>query len=111
MTLTIDDDDRLRPHILTWSLASQGKFVEAREVREAAILRFGLRDFWQQWVTLAYLEADAGDSTAASGAFDRASALELSTVERELIDSLRVALVPGVPPDTVQGADRAPVLW
>jgi hypothetical protein len=111
VTLTIDEDDRLRPHILAWSLASQGKFVEAREVREAAILRFGLRDFWEQWVTLAYLEADAGDSTAASGAFDRASALELSTVERELIDSLRVALVPGVPPDTVQGADRAPVLW
>ena len=56
VALTIDDRDPLRPNILAWSLASRGRFEEAEQVRQANIERYGLQNFWQQWVTLGYFE-------------------------------------------------------
>ena len=88
VALTIDDRDPLRPNILAWSLASRGRFEEAEQVRQANIERYGLQNFWQQWVTLGYLNAHAGDSSGVRMAFDAALAVDLSTVERALVDSL-----------------------
>ena len=93
VALTIDDRDPLRPNIISWSLASRGRFEEAEQVRQATIDRYGLQNFWQQWITLAYLNAHAGDSAGVQMAFDAALAVDLSTVERALIDSLRVELL------------------
>ena len=93
VALTIDDRDPLRPNIITWSLASRGRFEEAELLRQATIERFGLQNFWQQWVTLGYLNAHAGDSAGVQMAFDAALALDLSTVERALVDSLRAEVL------------------
>ena len=107
LALTLDSRDPLRPNIITLSLASRGRFEEAAELREATIERDGLHNFWQQWVTLAYLELHDGDSAAARVAFDAALDVELSTVERTLIEALRVGLLGDVPADTTITADSA----
>ena len=93
VALTIDDRDPLRPNILAWSLASRGRFEEAEQVRQANIERYGLQNFWQQWVTLGYLNAQAGDSSGVRMAFDAALAVDLSTVELALVDSLRAEVL------------------
>ena len=92
-SLAIDDRDPLRPNIVALSLASRGRFEEAEQVRQANIDRYGLQNFWQQWLTLAYLNAEVGDSAGVQMAFDAALAVDLSTVERALIDSLRVEVL------------------
>ncbi len=89
----MEDRDPLRPNIIAWSLASRGQFEEAEQIRQANIDQYGLQNFWQQWVTLAYLNAHAGDSAGVQMAFDAALAVDLSTVERALIDSLRVEVL------------------
>ena len=91
--LAIDDRDPLRPNIITWSLASRGRFEEAEQLRQATIERFGLQNFWQQWVTLGYLNAHAGDSAGVELAFDAALSIDLSTVERALVDALRTEVL------------------
>jgi hypothetical protein len=90
VSLVIDDRDPLRANIIAWALASRGRFGEAEEVRQATIERYGLLNFWQQWVTLAYLNAQAGDSAGVEMAFDAALAIDLTTVEQALLDSLRL---------------------
>ena len=93
VALTIDDRDPLRPNILAWSLASRGRFEEAEQVRQANIERYGLQNSWQQWVTLGYLNAQVGDSSGVRMAFDAALAVDLSTVELALVDSLRAEVL------------------
>jgi hypothetical protein len=52
----------------------------------------GEGDYWQQWVSLAYLEAYAGDTVAARVALDSASAKAGSRGGRRQVDSLRAEL-------------------
>jgi hypothetical protein len=93
VTLAIDDRDPLRANIVAWALASRGQLEEAEQVRQATIERFGLLNFWQQWVTLGYLNAQAGDSAGVEMAFDAALAMKLTTVEQALVDSLRLEVL------------------
>jgi len=105
VSLAMDDRDPKRSYIVAWALAAQGQFSEAADARDAAIERFGLRNYWQQWVTLAYLDAQTGDSVAASRAFDAALAMDLAAVERTMIDSLRFEILGEAPADTVSVGD------
>ncbi|HIF24000.1 MAG TPA: hypothetical protein EYQ27_19335 [Gemmatimonadetes bacterium] len=107
VALAIDDRDPLRPHIISWSLVSRGRFEDALEVREAALDVYGLQNYWQQWVTLAYLSAHEEDSATAVMAFDAAMAVDLSAVEHALLDSLRVEVLGPPPADTVSGGGAA----
>jgi tetratricopeptide (TPR) repeat protein len=90
--LELDDEDPVRHHLLAWALAEQGRWDEAAEARLSTITR-GEGDYWQQWVSLAYLEAYAGDTVAARVALDSASVKAGSRGGRRQVDSLRAELL------------------
>jgi tetratricopeptide (TPR) repeat protein len=90
--LELDDEDPVRHHLLAWALAEQGRWDEAAEARLRTITR-GEGDYWQQWVSLAYLEAYAGDTVAARVALDSARVKAGSRGGRRQVDSLRAELM------------------
>lgn len=92
IALALDDDDVVSHHLLAWALAEQGKWTEAVEERRTAI-RQGQGDYWQQWVSLAYLQAHGGDSASARISLDSAEAKVVTAGARRYVDSLAVALV------------------
>lgn len=94
MTLAMDADDPVQHHLLAWALTEQGRWQEAVEARRGAI-EHGEGDYWQQWVSLAYLEAWAGDTLAARQALDSAKARTVTEVSRQHVDSLRRELLDG----------------
>jgi tetratricopeptide (TPR) repeat protein len=102
IALAVDGDDAVREHLLAWALAEQGRWHEAAEAREAAIA-LGEGDYWQQWVSLAYLKAYAGDTLAAREALDSARARAGAPMAVQQVDSLARELRAGTltPPDTV----------
>jgi tetratricopeptide (TPR) repeat protein len=102
--LRIDDDDPVRQHLLAWALTQQGRWQEAVTARQAAI-RQGEGDYWQQWISLAYLQAYAGDTTSAVAALDSARVKATTRSGRRQVDSLRVELLGGTlaPADSVRG--------
>lgn len=101
IALAVDGDDAVRQHLLAWSLAEQGRWDEAAEARRAAIA-LGEGDYWQQWVSLAYLQAYAGDTTGARMALDSARTKARAHSAAQQVDSLADALRSGTltPPDT-----------
>lgn len=102
IALAVDGNDPVRQHLLAWALAEQGRWDEAAEARKAAII-LGEGDYWQQWVSLAYLQAYAGDTAAARMALDSARAKAGAHSAAQQVDSLAEALRSGTltPPDTV----------
>ena len=93
-TLALDDKDPVLHHLLAWALAEQGRWPEAVEARKGAIAQ-GEGDYWQQWVSLAYLQAFAGDTLAARAAIDSALVKTMTRSARRQVDSLRAALLGG----------------
>lgn len=99
--LRLDDHDPVRQHLLAWALAEQGRWDEAVQARTAAIEQ-GEGDYWQQWVSLAYLQAYRGDTLAAQVALDSARVKAATRSGRRQVDSLQVELLGGVlAPDTL----------
>jgi tetratricopeptide (TPR) repeat protein len=90
IALALDDTDAVPHHLLAWALAEQGRWREAEEARQGAIAH-GESEYWQQWVSLAYLRHQAGDTTAAKAALDSALVRAHSTYARRQVDSLREA--------------------
>lgn len=90
--LAIDDDDAVRHHLLAWALAKQERWDEAAQARQGAIAQ-GEGDYWQQWVSLAYLKAYAGDTLAAEAALDSARIKAVTRSGRRQVDSLGAALL------------------
>jgi hypothetical protein len=93
VALAIESRDPLRPHIISWSLAAQGRWDEAAAARDFAVETQGALNYWQQWLTVAYLEANEGDSASAAAAFDSARLADLSEAARRVIDSTQVSLL------------------
>lgn len=101
MALELVPDDRVANHLLAWALLEQGRYGEAVVARRRAI-ELGEGDYWQQWVSLAYLEAYAGDTAAAKAALDTARLRAVTMGGSQQVDSLYLQLL-GMepPPDTV----------
>ncbi len=101
IALALEDEDPVRHHLLAWALAEQGRWGEAAEARLGAIAR-GEGDYWQQWVSLAYLHIQSGDTVAARVALDSARVKAVSAGGGLQVDSLYVTLLgdsipPGIP--------------
>ena len=105
IALAVDQDDAVTEHLLAWALAEQGKWEEAAVAREAAIAQ-GEGDYWQQWVSLAYLNAYAGDTASARVALDSARVKAEGHAASRQVDSLMALLREGMltPPDTLAGS-------
>ncbi len=97
IALALDDDDVVRHHLLAWALAEQGRWDEAVRERRTAIGQ-GQGDYWQQWVSLAYLQAHSGDTAAARISLDSAASRVVTGGARRYVDSLSVALLGGRTP-------------
>jgi len=95
-SLAIVSEDRVSNHLLAWALTEQGRYEEAIVARQAAI-DLGEGDYWQQWVSLAYLEAYSGDSVAARVALDSARVKAVTEGGIWQVDSLYMELL-GFPP-------------
>ncbi|MEQ9401782.1 MAG: hypothetical protein RJQ04_21630 [Longimicrobiales bacterium] len=104
IALALESDDPVRHHLLAWALAEQGRWEEAAEARLGAIAH-GEGDYWQQWVSLAHLEAQAGDTAAARAALDSARVKAVSQGGGQQVDSLYVTLLGDAVPE---GAPEAP---
>jgi len=100
--LALDDQDAVRHHLLAWALTQQERWEEAAEARKGAIAQ-GEGDYWQQWVSLAYLEAWSGDTVAAEAALDSALAKTTTRSARRQVDSLWAALLGASPTDSASG--------
>jgi protein O-mannosyl-transferase len=104
--LALDMNDPVSHHLLAWALAKQERWDEAAEARKGAIAQ-GEGDYWQQWVSLAYLQAYAGDTLAAEAALDSARVKAVTRSGRRQVDSLGVALLGGAAP-TLDTVPRSP---
>lgn len=89
ISLTVGGPDAVCYHLLAGALAQQARWSEAVEARKAAIQQ-GEAEHWQQWVSLAELQAHAGDTAAALATLDSAAVRAGSPGGREQVDSLRV---------------------
>lgn len=89
--LARDDGSAVTHHLFAWALAEQGKWEEAARAREGAIAR-GESPHWQQWVSLAHLRANAGDTASAVRALDSAAVRAGTSTARRQVDSLRTVL-------------------
>ena len=94
--LALVPEDRVSNHLLAWSLTEQGRYGEAAQARRAAI-ELGEGDYWQQWVSLAELEAFNGDTIAARIALDSARVKAVSEGGIRQVVSLYVELLGSLP--------------
>lgn len=83
--------DPVAGHLLSAALAEQGRWAEARAVREELLARDG-GDAWQPWYWLVELRARTGDPVGARAAADSARARVVDPRSRALIDSLLAAV-------------------
>lgn len=90
IALELDDESAVPHHLLAWAYAQDGRWKEAAEARQSAIDR-GEGEHWQQWVSLAYLRHQAGDSAEVRTALDSALTRAGSEYARRQVDSLRAA--------------------
>jgi tetratricopeptide (TPR) repeat protein len=90
--LALFPDDPVRHHLLAWALAEQGRWKEAAVARRATI-DHGEGEWWQQWVSLAYLEIHSGDTVAARTALDSARVKAVTTPAARQVDSLYADLL------------------
>mgnify|MGYP005870344457 CR=1 FL=1 len=91
-SLALADDDAVRHHLLAWALTEQGRWREAAAARRRAIEE-GEGDYWQQWVSLAQLEARAGDTASVRAALDSARVKAVSTPGSRQVDTLYIQLL------------------
>ena len=77
-------------HLLAWSLAEQGRWDEARQVRARADAT-SAAGFWQQWMYLAHVRRRDGDLPGALEAIDSAWSRVATDTGRAALDSVRVA--------------------
>jgi tetratricopeptide (TPR) repeat protein len=94
IALALDDEEVIPWHLLAWALAEQGRWEEAAEARRGAIAH-GEAHAWQQWVSLAYLRDQTGDTAEVRAALDSAAVRADSRFARFQIDSLRAAFLGG----------------
>lgn len=94
ISIALSGPDRVCYHLVAGALARLERWDEAVVARKAAI-RAGEGEHWQQWVSLAYLEAAAGDTTAALASLDSARVRADSRVGIRQVDSLRVVFGEG----------------
>jgi tetratricopeptide (TPR) repeat protein len=92
IALALEDRDPVSHHLLAWALTEQGRWDEAVEARRGAI-EHGEGDYWQQWLSLAWLEAFAGDTVAARAAMDSALVRARTPGTRRRLDSLRLEVL------------------
>ncbi len=90
--LAIEDEDPVRQHLLAWALTEQGRWVEAGVARRAAIAS-GEGDHWQQWASLANIEAEAGDTARVRAALDSARVKAVGEGGIEYIEALYTTLL------------------
>jgi tetratricopeptide (TPR) repeat protein len=88
--LAVNGADVSRQHLLAWSLAAQGRWVEAREARRRAE-ELGRSRLWHQWMYQAYARRNEGDTVGALAAVDSAWAATQTDISRATLDSARVA--------------------
>ncbi len=88
IALALDDTRAVPHHLLAWALAEQGRWQEAAEARRGAIVH-GESGYWQQWVSLAYLRHQAGDTAGVKAALDSALIRARSSYALRQVDSLR----------------------
>ena len=89
--LELQPDNGVSHHLMSWALSQQERWSEAAEARRRVI---GLgEDAWQQWTSLADLEARAGDLDAARTALQAARERAGTDEERAQVDSLAVQLM------------------
>ena len=89
ISLAADGDDPVISHILSSTLAEEGRFAEAIQWRENAI-RNGEGDNWEQWSTLARLRLTTGDTAGAGAARDSARSRATSGDEtRRVMEDFR----------------------
>lgn len=103
ISLDLEPEDAVRNHLLAWALTEQGRWEEATEARRRAIDQ-GEGDYWQQWVSLAYLEAEAGDTAAARVALDSATVKAVSVGGGRQVRELYTTLLNDPPPPDTAGA-------
>jgi tetratricopeptide (TPR) repeat protein len=109
-SLALNEEDATRWHLLAWALAAQGDWGGAREARERADA-LGAARFWNQWMYLAYVRREAGETAASLEALDSAWAAATSEPGRRAIDAVRVqrfGLEPLLPIDAAPGPGEPP---
>jgi protein O-mannosyl-transferase len=89
-SLALHDPDPTRWYLLSWALAAQGEWDEARRARERAE-ELGVVRVWHRWMYTAYARREAADTPGAHAAVDSAWADATTGQGRRAIDSVRVA--------------------
>jgi tetratricopeptide (TPR) repeat protein len=89
-SLELSPGDAERLHLLAWSLAAQGRFDEAVDVRSRAD-REGPVGLWQQYMYRAYRLRAVGDSVGAYALLDSAWARVVSPIGQAALDSVTVS--------------------
>ena len=92
-----DDDRGLRTTSSPGRSRSRSGGTRPHEARRGAI-EHGEAGAWQQWVSLAYLRHQAGDTVEARAALDSAAVRARSRLARYQVDSLRAAFLGGALP-------------
>ena len=86
-----DDSDGIVHHVLSSSLTAQERFDEALVHRQEAIEK-GEGRHWQQWLWLAQLRVQVGDTAAALVAIDSAEVRATEPQELEQLEAFRDAV-------------------
>jgi tetratricopeptide (TPR) repeat protein len=86
-----DSDEGIVHHVLASALTAQERYSEALPAREAAIER-GEGEHWEQWLWLAQLRVQVGDTASALVAIDSAEARATEPHELEQLASFRNAV-------------------
>jgi len=95
-SLERDSTDAVQHHTLSRALQAQGRLIEAADSRRAAI-RHGESEHLEQWVWLAEVQLELGDTAQAWASLDSARLRADSRRERSQIDSILVELGVGAP--------------
>lgn len=107
ISLAIDEEDPVRHHLLAWALTEQGRWAEAAAARRQTIDE-GEGAYWQQWVSLAQLQANAGDTAGAREALDSARTKAVSTPGGAQVDQLYIDLLGDTAAARAGGATDSP---
>jgi hypothetical protein len=95
-SLEKDSTDGVQHHTLSRALQAQGRLRDAIDSRRAAI-RYGESEHLEQWVWLAEIQLELGDTAQAWASLDSARLRADSRRERSQLDSILVVLGVGVP--------------
>ena len=93
-TIEADPTDLPSRHLLSGSLAAQGRWAEAAREREA-LLEIAERGAWQQWYWLTELRGRAGEPEGARAAADSARRLAPGPAQIRQIDSVLTVVLGG----------------